>query len=194
MPKRNSWDDGWSGDGKSYITIRYGYFTSKIPEEGFYIYHFGDGWVAEVQVIHETILRYCNIYDRKHVRDLSDIGYFWMVTSIEKFGYITQDKNGEHDPATSYKLTEAEREVWLSDKPKEFDLEKLPIYDTSAEEDQPLWGSYSRVHADLNSLTEIVSMDLDNGTTTIRITDSETGEEGTLTIPSEMLSPENIED
>lgn len=90
MPVASSWNGQWSGDGNPHyriICLRGKRGAEKGKTLLFaspYSYHFGDGWVAEINV---------RELDAKTARKLRKIptnfgGYDWMLTSILACGKI----------------------------------------------------------------------------------------------------------
>ncbi len=83
IPKNNSWDGKWSGEGKYYartLSSR----SKGLAEPGTYSYEFGNGWVALIKV--------SEIDSKKAERILKKsagfCGYEWMITEIMKYGRI----------------------------------------------------------------------------------------------------------
>lgn len=73
MPKNNSWNGKWSGEGSQYTvakTLPEAKFESLKPR---YTYSFGDGWVAAVSV------REANPREKASGKFC---GYEWMIDSI----------------------------------------------------------------------------------------------------------------
>lgn len=79
MPGNNSWNGKWSGDGDLYCRV-----VANKSEPGNYSYSFGDGWRASVEVRNVTAVEARKL--RKRSRGFC--GYDWMISSIERFGYI----------------------------------------------------------------------------------------------------------
>src|SRR5580692_2601500 len=92
MPSNNSWNGKWSGEGNLYAHIRPIGASKKavaqaeeILRKGYYVYHFGDGWVAGIDV-----------YECKSAAEARSIskrtrgfcGYEWMIDSIFSHGKI----------------------------------------------------------------------------------------------------------
>ena len=89
MPKNNSWNGRWTGEGKHYNIIRHvkeseTEMAKTVLECGKFSHDFGDGWVAAVHV--QTV----NCSDAEKLRELSDgfSGYDWMIDSIMDNGEI----------------------------------------------------------------------------------------------------------
>lgn len=76
MPKVNSWNGKWSGEGKNLVAKAVVQNDDLIGRS--FLHDFGDGWVAQVTVS----------------RDDSDkgsegfFGYEWMITSLIEHGEI----------------------------------------------------------------------------------------------------------
>lgn len=84
MPGRNSWNGGWSGEGRPFIIVRS--FRDKGADRlpGRYHYDFGDGWRAAVEVGRVDAAE-----ARKLRRQSAGFaGYDWMVDSIVRHGRI----------------------------------------------------------------------------------------------------------
>lgn len=86
MPKNNSWNGKWSGEGQVYailenvgrskLSIE---AATKIASSGPYYYSFGDGWTAKVEARLVTERK-----ELERIRKLNKgfCGYNWMVNSI----------------------------------------------------------------------------------------------------------------
>ena len=93
MPRVNTWNGSWSGDGREYTICR-SFNTNEMKEKAAkilqkenYFYDFGDGWVARVKVKEVTRQEATKI---KRV-SAGFCGYDWMVTSIVNNGAINPD-------------------------------------------------------------------------------------------------------
>lgn len=89
MPGRNSWNGGWSGDGRFYAKVvnigRIREAISKgksICDRGSYGYRWDDGWVANITVSEVTP------EEARRIRKQSKgfCGYDWMVRNILLYG------------------------------------------------------------------------------------------------------------
>lgn len=83
MPHVGSWNGKWTGEGDVYAIVR---SVKCYPNctEGDYLYSWGDGWVANVEVRRVTTVE-ANKYLKKS-KGFS--GYDWMVDSILNYGEI----------------------------------------------------------------------------------------------------------
>ena len=80
MPKNNSWNGKWSGDGNVHIITTPDKYVPKDRIGQSYYYNFADGWCACVDVGGWSVIR--REY-RKMVRNNRGFcGYGWMVDSI----------------------------------------------------------------------------------------------------------------
>lgn len=91
MPSNNSWNGKWTGEDNLYVkVVNFGKtkkgekWAKEILDEGSFCYHFGDGWVAGIEV---------NEVDGAKSRQLRSkskgfCGYDWMVDSIRLYGDI----------------------------------------------------------------------------------------------------------
>ena len=91
MPGVSSWNNQWTGQNNLYVIVR-NIGTSKKDKQIWksrlenpnYMYSFGDGWVANVEISEVTDLE-----ARKLVRKSQGFcGYGWMVNSICKHNKI----------------------------------------------------------------------------------------------------------
>lgn len=88
MPKNNSWNGKWTGEGYLYaysqVAFRRGKPIYPNLKEGNFYYDFGDGWVANVEV------RYVTPSESKKIMRKSKgfCGYTWMCDEIMKLGRI----------------------------------------------------------------------------------------------------------
>ena len=87
MPRVNTWNGRWSGEGKLYTRIR-SYKKDKgekILTNGPYSYKWEDGWVARIAV------RKVTAKEARKIRARSDgfLGYEWMIESVEQTGKIS---------------------------------------------------------------------------------------------------------
>ena len=94
MPNRASWNGKWSGDEKLYAKVcpinkskKSGAKAEKIIAGSPYVYNFGDGWTACINVHKAEGAQIRNI--RKN--SLGFCGYDWMVDSIKYKGEIRYD-------------------------------------------------------------------------------------------------------
>lgn len=92
MPGNNSWNGRWSGEDRLYAVVRNVGTAQKtrtkyqpILDKGYYTYHFGDGWVAGVDVYEAT-----SAAEVRRIRKRSQgfCGYEWMIDSIMRWGKI----------------------------------------------------------------------------------------------------------
>ena len=90
MPNAASWNGKWSGEGRLYAKVRYGYET-KTVKDGDYDYRWDDGWCANVEVKTVTSREAAKI--SKH--SVGFYGYDWMIESIIKHGKILSRKEQE---------------------------------------------------------------------------------------------------
>lgn len=91
MPRTNSWNGRWSGEGRRFVKCVNVSHTQKaierglkVVENGPYHYSFGDGWVAGVKV---------EVVDAREAAKLRKLsagfcGYDWMIDSIREHGEI----------------------------------------------------------------------------------------------------------
>lgn len=88
MPNRNSWDHGWSGEGRKYVILKT--FKSKKSIEkaqrllrtGYFRYSWSDGWGAGI-----TVREVDSIEARKLRKESKGFcGYNWMVDTILMYG------------------------------------------------------------------------------------------------------------
>ena len=85
MPGIGSWNHKWSGSDRSYIRTR---DERTVPKELVgkdYSYHWDDGWVANVSVEKMD----CRNAKKLLRKSAGFCGYDWMISSIIKYGYIT---------------------------------------------------------------------------------------------------------
>src|SRR5690554_3261025 len=87
MPNNNAWNGKWTGEGRDYVrgkSFRNSDERLDNFEEKGYLYDFGDGWVARVDVKEVTAQK------RRKAMKNSDgfCGYDWMIHSIIKNGEI----------------------------------------------------------------------------------------------------------
>lgn len=88
MPRFNTWNNRWSGEGKLYAKscrgFRYGKKIYPKLKEGDFQYDFGDGWVANVNV------RFVTKSEAKECENKSCgfCGYEWMIDDIKTYGEI----------------------------------------------------------------------------------------------------------
>jgi hypothetical protein len=85
MPRRGSWDNKWSGEGKNYTLIRELDDEIAIKLEGrTWTYFWADGWSAEVSAR--------LVQDEGPMRPSDGFkGYGWMVDSILRHDRIVAD-------------------------------------------------------------------------------------------------------
>jgi hypothetical protein len=114
MPAVASWDRKWSGDGALYaLTRRVSDAKADHLDDTRHTYHFGDGWVAAVNVS-----RVAGEEARKiRRRSQGFCGYEWMVDSILVHGdircpevksYCARDKRGRFWPMSTFYPGDAE--------------------------------------------------------------------------------------
>lgn len=96
MPRVNSWNGRWSGEGKLYAKcVRFGRSramdeqVAKLLDVGSWYYDFGDGWGASVTARTVTATEARKI-ERKSA---GFCGYGWMVQSIISHGEIRAKGN-----------------------------------------------------------------------------------------------------
>ena len=82
IPRNNSGNGKWSGEGECYAQIRS--FRKNAPKFGYYTYNFGDGWCAGITV--REVTSSCAKLLRK--QSLGFCGYDWMIDSIVDYGEI----------------------------------------------------------------------------------------------------------
>ena len=86
MPRVNTWNGRWSGEGKLYARVR----SYRKPEgerilsKSRYGYRWDDGWVARVSVRRVTAQEARKIWRKSK----GFLNYDWMIDSIERFGKI----------------------------------------------------------------------------------------------------------
>lgn len=89
MPKNNSANGKWTGDGKVHAIIlpkgKVGN-VERILHTAPFTYDFGDGWVAQIDV------KFLNTYDASEIKKNNEgfCGYDWMVKSILDNGTISR--------------------------------------------------------------------------------------------------------
>lgn len=91
MPSVNTHDGKWTGSGTYYAATREFPNESKLLNnfgEGVYLYNFGDGWVARVDVEKVTSREKYNIKRKSK----GFFGYDWMVDSIIQNGKIIPEE------------------------------------------------------------------------------------------------------
>ena len=90
MPKRNTWNGKWTGDGVFYGHIEVLHRTKKSATRikqlrgQNYQYDFGDGWVANIAVSQVSSAIARSVEATSH----GFCGYYWMADSILKHGRI----------------------------------------------------------------------------------------------------------
>ncbi len=90
MPRNNSWNGRWSGDGGKYVIIKK--FTGmkgkekakSLLENNSHYHDFGDGWAASVEIKQLTP----EVARKDKKNSLGFCGYDWMVNSIISKGKI----------------------------------------------------------------------------------------------------------
>lgn len=88
MPKNNSWNGKWTGEGRVYACSKIAFSRGKplYPnlKEGNFYYDFGDGWGANVKV------EYVTPSEAKRIMRKSNgfCGYNWMCDEIMRLGRI----------------------------------------------------------------------------------------------------------
>ena len=85
MPKRGSWDNKWSGDGKNYTLTRDVDDAQAVKLDGrTWTYFWSDGWSVEVSA--------CLVQDSAAQKPSQGFqGYGWMVDSILRHDKIYAD-------------------------------------------------------------------------------------------------------
>lgn len=98
MPRVNTWNGSWSGDGKQYSICR-SFRTNEMKEKVAsilqkenYFYDFGDGWTARVEVKEVADRNEANRIKRKSA---GFYGYDWMIESIVNHGVIKPNDRKE---------------------------------------------------------------------------------------------------
>ena len=99
MPRINTWNGHWSGEGKKYVQNRTAFRRTKpiYPnlKEGKYGYDFGDGWYAQVEV------KFVTPTECRNMMKKSDgfCGYDWMIDELCVLGRIKtfQERHGLSD-------------------------------------------------------------------------------------------------
>lgn len=94
MPRNNSWNGRWSGDGGKYVIIKK--FTGtkgkekakSLLQNSYHSHSFGDGWVAGIEI--KELTPEMARKDKKN--SLGFCGYNWMVDSIISKGLIEYGK------------------------------------------------------------------------------------------------------
>ena len=85
MPRRGSWDNRWSGEGKNYTLTRDVENTAALTLDGrTWAYCWPDGWCAEISA---RLAR----DDTEHPPSHGFHGYEWMVDSILRHDKIYAD-------------------------------------------------------------------------------------------------------
>ena len=101
MPGNNAWNGKWSGEGNLYAKIR-SVGTSKkavehareIVRKGYYTYHFGDGWIAGIEIYELTSSTEARSINK---RTRGFCGYDWMIDSILSDGEIkVKERSVQH--------------------------------------------------------------------------------------------------
>lgn len=86
MPGVKSWNGKWSGEGTLYALFRAvsPKTATRLLDEGYFTYAFGDGWIAGVTVTHP------DTKDLRKLRKKSSgfMGYDWMISEIIYHGRI----------------------------------------------------------------------------------------------------------
>lgn len=91
MLGNNAWNGKWTGDGLLFARVFNKGYTIKarkraeeMTKNGPYRYHFGDGWVAQIDV------KLVSVKEAKEIRKNTQgfYGYDWMIKSIELDGEI----------------------------------------------------------------------------------------------------------
>lgn len=94
MPKNNSWNGRWTGEDSCYCRVRSYPFRKdskkvnqalkNVLSTSNYIYDFGDGWIAQIDVQECTAAEKANCIRKSQ----GFCGYEWMIDEIERFGRI----------------------------------------------------------------------------------------------------------
>lgn len=101
MPKNNSWNGKWSGEGNLYVYSQVAFRRGKAIypnlKEGNFYYDFGDGWGANVEV------KYITPSEAKSIMRKSKgfCGYKWMCDEIMKLGRIRNVAERRADNVTT---------------------------------------------------------------------------------------------
>ena len=91
MPRNNSWNGKWSGDGDVHIIAKPDRCVPNDRIGKSYYYDFGDGWCACIDVI--KMNANSSEYRQMTRKNRGFCGYEWMVESIIKNNEIrTRDK------------------------------------------------------------------------------------------------------
>lgn len=90
MPRVNTWNNRYSGEGRLYAKTRRIKDHPNI-KEGQYEYDFGDGWTACVTV--EFVDRV--VAEKARKKSVGFSTYGWMIESIDRFGVIKPSKEWE---------------------------------------------------------------------------------------------------
>lgn len=84
MPNVGSWNNKWTGEGRCYARIR---TDKQVPKDVIgqsFLYNFGDGWTACVEV--EKVTN--NVAKAIMKKSVGFSGYDWMIDSIIKYKEI----------------------------------------------------------------------------------------------------------
>lgn len=89
MPRNNSWNGRWSGDGYLYTKSMKECQVPKELWEKSFTYSWDDGWMAEIEVRRVP----CTEERKLMKKSRGFCGYDWMIKSLIQRGYIISDSD-----------------------------------------------------------------------------------------------------